>query len=120
MAVYEVTPNGLAAQQGLQVGDVITAVQLPDPGQFHRMRSGHTVADAEFSVRLKDGRRITWQFGQLPSRSQRVYPAQLISSINADADLPLSCGPTTHSAGVTARYLRCWSPSIPCCGFSKR
>jgi phosphatidylglycerol:prolipoprotein diacylglycerol transferase len=81
MAVYEVTPNGLAAQQGLQVGDVITAVQLPDPGQFHRMRSGQTVADAEFSLRLKDGRRITWQFGQLPSRSQRVYPAQLISSI---------------------------------------
>jgi phosphatidylglycerol---prolipoprotein diacylglyceryl transferase len=81
--VEQVLPGGLAAQEGLEAGDVITDLQLPDEEQFHRMRSGHTVADANFSLRRADGRLVTWTFGQLPPRSQPVYAAQLISAIDA-------------------------------------
>ncbi|MHB0957953.1 MAG: prolipoprotein diacylglyceryl transferase [Pirellulaceae bacterium] len=83
MRVEQVLPDGLAAQEGLQAGDVITDLQLPDEEQFHRMRSGHSVADAKFSLRLADDRLVTWTFGELPPRSRPVYAAQLISAIDA-------------------------------------
>ena len=47
------------------------------------MRSGQTVSDASVSIQTRDGRMVTWQFGELPSRSQPVYPTQILSSINA-------------------------------------
>ena len=56
------------------------------------MRSGQTVADATISLRVNDERLVTWPFGQLPRRSQPVYPAQIISSITAACDLSLSVG----------------------------
>ena len=46
LLVDEVTPGGLAEQRGLKAGDRITDIRLPDQEQFHRMRSGQTVADA--------------------------------------------------------------------------
>jgi phosphatidylglycerol:prolipoprotein diacylglycerol transferase len=83
MLVDEVTPGGLAEQRGLKAGDRITDIRLPDQEQFHRMRSGQTVADATISLRVNDDRLVTWEFGQLPRRSQPVYPAQILSSITA-------------------------------------
>ncbi len=62
----------------------LRASSCPTEEQFNRMRSGQTVAGCHRcrSRRVVDG----WSPGssdELPSRSQPVYPAQILSSINA-------------------------------------
>ncbi len=80
--IQEVQPGGLADRRGLKVGDVIERFELPDAEQFNRMRNGQAVPHAEVSVRTVDGRAATWQFRELRPRSQRVYPVQILSSID--------------------------------------
>jgi phosphatidylglycerol---prolipoprotein diacylglyceryl transferase len=81
--IQQVQPGGLADRRGLKAGDVIDGFQLPTEEQFNRMRSGQVVPDAEVSIQLQHGRVVTWQFSELLGRSQRVYPVQVLSSINA-------------------------------------
>jgi phosphatidylglycerol:prolipoprotein diacylglycerol transferase len=83
MVIREVFPGGLAERQGLTVGDVITGLELPSEEQFNRMRSGEMVPGATVSIYTQSGHAATWQFGELPSRSHPVYPAQILSSVNA-------------------------------------
>jgi phosphatidylglycerol:prolipoprotein diacylglycerol transferase len=83
MVIREVTPGSLAERRGLKVGDVIAGLVLPNEEQFNRMRIGQTVSDASVSIQTRGGRTVTWQFGELPSRSRPVYPTQILSSINA-------------------------------------
>jgi phosphatidylglycerol:prolipoprotein diacylglycerol transferase len=81
--IREVTPGGLADRQHLKVGDVIVGLELPDDEQSNRMRNGQIVPDAEVTVHTDGGRMVTWRFAELPSRSDPVYPVQILSSINA-------------------------------------
>ena len=47
------------------------------------MRHGEEVPDAKLIMTLADGRTVQWEYGELPSRSEPVYPSQIFSSINA-------------------------------------
>jgi phosphatidylglycerol:prolipoprotein diacylglycerol transferase len=82
MVIREVIRGGLAERQGLQAGDVITGIELPNEEQFNRMRSGEMVPEASLSIRTRSGQVATWTFGELPPRSEKVYPSQILSSIN--------------------------------------
>jgi len=81
--VVHVQRPGLGDRAGLQPGDEILQLRLPDSTALNRMRHGETVPDALVSVMLEDGRRISWRMDQLPERSRPVYPSQILSSINA-------------------------------------
>ncbi len=81
--VAQIQAGGVAQRQGLQVGDMIQQMWFPDEEAFARMRHGETVGRALLSIQLMDGRRVSWEFQQLPPRSAPVYPTQIFSSINA-------------------------------------
>jgi phosphatidylglycerol---prolipoprotein diacylglyceryl transferase len=81
--VHAVEPNSLAQQHGLRPGDGIEGITFPYESEFNRMRSGQSVPEARVTLDLSDGRRVTWEFDQLPPRSRPVYPTQILSSINA-------------------------------------
>ncbi len=81
--VKQVQPAGRGDRAGLKAGDTIQQILLPDEFAFNRMRHGEEVNDALLSLTLKDGRRMSWEFGQLAPRSAPVYPTQIFSAINA-------------------------------------
>ncbi len=83
MSFEQVDAGGRADQQGLKVGDRIEQFVLPSEEEFNRMRHGENVSTALLTLQLSDGRRVSWEFGQLPPRSAAVYPTQILSSINA-------------------------------------
>ena len=83
MVIREVVPEGLADRQGLRVGDVVTGLDLPTEEQFNRMRNGEMVPEATVLMETRSGRTATWRFGELPVRSRAVYPAQILSALNA-------------------------------------
>jgi phosphatidylglycerol:prolipoprotein diacylglycerol transferase len=81
--ITQVEPGSWAAQRGLKVGDKVVGIIPPRSEDLSRMRSGESVPDALLTLALHDGRRVVWEFRQLPTRSHPVYPIQVISSINA-------------------------------------
>jgi phosphatidylglycerol:prolipoprotein diacylglycerol transferase len=81
--VRNVEAGGLAARAGLQPGDEILQIALPEEDVFNRLRHGEEANAALLSLTLSDGRRISWELGDLPRRSAPVYPVQVFSSINA-------------------------------------
>ncbi len=83
LVIREVVPGGMADRQRLQAGQIITGLELPSEQQFNLMRSGTPVPDATVSIHTQGGPTATWQFDELPGRSRPVYPAQILSSVNA-------------------------------------
>ncbi|MBM4090219.1 MAG: hypothetical protein FJ276_12475 [Planctomycetes bacterium] len=81
--VAQVTAGGRAEQHGIKIGDEVVAVIPPRAEELNRMRSGIPAPTASFTLELNDGRRLSWEFRQLPQRSRPVYPVQLLASINA-------------------------------------
>ncbi len=81
--VQQVQKDGRGDRAGLKAGDVIQQIRFPDQAAFNRMRHGEDAREALLSITLTDGRRVSWEFGQLPERTTPVYPTQIFSSINA-------------------------------------
>lgn len=89
LLVKEVEAGSLAEQQGLRAGDTITEMLFPNGDELTAIRSGDPKAmESLVTIGTRDGRRISWQFQQLPARSRSVFPTQLFSSLNA----ALLCG----------------------------
>ena len=81
--VQRVEPGGLGDRAGLERGDTIERLVLPDQTAFSRMRHGESTPEARVSLVLAAGRIVSWEFAELPPRSAPVYPAQIFSSMNA-------------------------------------
>ncbi len=81
--VRQVDAGGRADRYGLKAGDRVEQFVLPSEEALSRMRHGEQVDTALLVLQLSDGRRVDWEFGQLPPRSAAVYPTQILSSINA-------------------------------------
>jgi phosphatidylglycerol:prolipoprotein diacylglycerol transferase len=81
--IRQVDAGGRADRSGLKAGDRIEQFVLPSDEAFNRMRHGENVQSAQLVLQLTDGRRVEWEFGELPQRSAAVYPTQILSSINA-------------------------------------
>ncbi len=81
--VKQVARGGRGDRAGLKTGDRISQIRFPDQTAFNRMRHGEEAHEAILLIELADGRRVSWQFGQLPQRTTPVYPTQILSSINA-------------------------------------
>ena len=81
--VKTVKEDGLGDQAGLQSGDRIQRILLPDQAAFNRMRHGEATPAAPLSIVLEGDRYVSWQFADLPSHTAPIYPSQILSSINA-------------------------------------
>lgn len=81
--IDKVQAGGLGDQAGLQEGDKIQRILLPDQTAFNRMRHGEDTPEASLSIVLEDGQYVSWEFADLPNRTAPVYPAQILSSLNA-------------------------------------
>ncbi|MFW6170120.1 MAG: prolipoprotein diacylglyceryl transferase [Planctomycetota bacterium] len=81
--IKRVERGGLGDRAGLEKGDRIERIVLPDQTAFNRMRRGEATPEARLSLMLADGQPVSWEFSQLPKRAAPVYPTQIFSSINA-------------------------------------
>ncbi|MFO7905070.1 MAG: prolipoprotein diacylglyceryl transferase [Pirellulaceae bacterium] len=81
--VTRVRPGGLGDRAGIQEGDRIERIVLPNQTAFNRMRHGEATPNARVSLMLADGQPVSWEFAELPTRATAVYPTQLFSSMNA-------------------------------------
>jgi phosphatidylglycerol:prolipoprotein diacylglycerol transferase len=81
--VAQVKAGGRAEQHGIKIGDKVVAVIPPRAEELNLMRSGISAPTASFTLELNDGRRLSWEFRQLPQRSRPVYPVQILASVNA-------------------------------------
>lgn len=81
--VGRVEPDGPAAEQGLEAGDRIVAINGKrvatfEAAQVQLWRSGRRV-----QVETADGRHLEWLAAPLPQRSLPVHPTQIYSAITA-------------------------------------
>jgi phosphatidylglycerol:prolipoprotein diacylglycerol transferase len=82
--IEAVEPGSLADRQGLKVGDTISEMKFPSARELTAIRSGDPEAMKSLvTIGTRDGRRISWDFRQLPVRSRPVYPTQPLSALNA-------------------------------------
>jgi phosphatidylglycerol:prolipoprotein diacylglycerol transferase len=84
LQVKAVEQGSLADRAGLKVGDTITELRLPTGQELTAIRSGDREAwKSLVTIGTRDGRRVSWDFHDLPARSRPVYPTQLLSAFNA-------------------------------------
>lgn len=81
--VREVDPEGPAARHGVEVGDVVRAINGEDWEKFAGQRVPARLFGPRLELRLADGREVTWLIDEFPARSRPVYPVQLYSSLHA-------------------------------------
>ena len=81
--VTALTRGGAAQQAGLQIGDRLVRVRLPELDGVATARTIMQFSGRSLALDMADGRTLTWSIDRLPERSLPVHPTQIYSSINA-------------------------------------